>query len=74
MSATLKERVKDTMPKPKRNDVPVKVDEGVIDIARIVAAYRKQHLAEYLSETLRPIVEKHLAEAQRERARREKSE
>jgi hypothetical protein len=42
--------------KGKRNDVPVKVDVEVIRIAKIAAAYKGLSLAEYLSETLRPIV------------------
>jgi predicted DNA binding CopG/RHH family protein len=40
----------------KRNDVPVKVDSEVIRVAKIAAAYKGLSLAEYLSETLRPIV------------------
>ena len=40
----------------KRNDVPVKVDADVIRVAKIAAAYKGISLAEYLSETLRPIV------------------
>ncbi len=46
--------------KPKRNDVPVKVDAEVIRQARIVAAYEEIPLAELLSELLRPIVQKRL--------------
>lgn len=44
----------------KRNDVPVKLDAEVTRIARIVAAYEGMHLAEYLSERLRPLVVKDL--------------
>lgn len=40
----------------KRNDVPVKVDAEVIRVAKIAAAYKGKSLAEYLSDTLRPIV------------------
>ena len=43
-------------PMAKRNDVPVKVDADVIRTAKIAAAYKGLSLAEYLSETLRPIV------------------
>jgi hypothetical protein len=43
-------------PMAKRNDVPVKVDADVIHVAKIAAAYKGLSLAEYLSETLRPIV------------------
>jgi hypothetical protein len=47
-------------PMTKRNDVTVKVDADVIAEAKMVAASRDQTLAEYLSETLRPIVRKDL--------------
>ena len=43
-------------PMAKRNDVPVKVDADVVRVAKIAAAYKGLSLAEYLSETLRPIV------------------
>lgn len=46
--------------RPKRNDVPVKVDAEVLRIARIVAAYEDMPLAELISETLRPILERKL--------------
>ena len=49
-------------PMAKRNDGVAKIDEAVLDDARIVAAYRKKTLAEYLSEVLRPIVASHKAE------------
>lgn len=49
-----------TMPKPKRNDVPVKMDAEVVRQAKMVAASRDQTLAEYISETLRPIVKRAL--------------
>jgi hypothetical protein len=42
--------------KPKRNDVPVKIDAEVLRVARIVAAYEDVPLAELISETLRPIM------------------
>ncbi len=42
--------------KPKRDDISVKVDKEVIRLARTIAAFRDLNLAEYLSETLRPIV------------------
>jgi predicted HicB family RNase H-like nuclease len=61
MSASTVPPPRTTMAKPKRNDVPVKVDEEVVRLARIVAAYRGESLAEYMSETLRPIVQRHLA-------------
>ena len=57
--------VTDTMSKTKRNDVPVKIDAEVVRIARIVAAYDEQTLAEYLSERLRPLVAADLAKRQK---------
>jgi hypothetical protein len=54
-----------TMPrKPKRNDVPVKIDAEVLRLARIVAAYEDLPLAELISETLRPILVKKLEQHQ----------
>jgi hypothetical protein len=44
----------------RRIDTSVKIDAGIAYQAKIVAAYRDQTLAEYLSETLRPIVERDL--------------
>ncbi len=52
------------MPKPKRDDLAVKVDRQVVRQARIVAAYRDQDVNEYLSEVLAPLVAQHLAEHQ----------
>jgi hypothetical protein len=46
----------------KRNDVSVKVDVEVIADARIAAAYKGMPLAEYLSESLRPIVARDIEE------------
>jgi hypothetical protein len=45
-----------------RNDVAVKLDAEVVRVARIVAAYRNIPMAEYLSEILRPIVNRDLEE------------
>jgi hypothetical protein len=60
-----------TMPrKPKRNDVPVKMDAEVLRIARIVAAYEDVPLAELISETLRPILTKKLEAHQGKKTRR----
>lgn len=47
----------------KRKDVPVKVDEEVVRKARIAASYRGIPLAEYISETLRPIVDRDIEES-----------
>lgn len=54
------------MAKPKRNDVPVKMDAEVVRIARIVAAYRGISLAEYISERLRPLADADLLRHQRQ--------
>ena len=64
---TTQTQVLDPMPKPKRNDVPVKIDAEVVRVARIVAAYEETTLAEYLSERLRPLVQKDLEKHQRRR-------
>jgi hypothetical protein len=46
------------MARIKRNDVAVKLDADVARLARIVAAERGQPIAAYISEILRPIVER----------------
>lgn len=46
----------------KRTDVPVKMDAEVVRRAKIVASYRNQSLAEFLSESMRPIVDRLLEE------------
>lgn len=51
----------------KRNDVSVKVDATVVNEARIAAAFKGQTLAEYLSETLRPIVARDIEEGYAQR-------
>jgi hypothetical protein len=53
MSAALADR--ETM---RRDDTAVKVDTEVVRKAKVVAADRGIPLAKYLSEALRPIVEK----------------
>lgn len=55
-----------TMAREKRNDFPQKIDLEVLNNARIVAAYRRMSVAEYISERLRPLVEGDLAEHQRQ--------
>jgi hypothetical protein len=52
-------------PMTRRNDVAVKIDAEVTRIAKIVAAHKDISLAEYLSETLKPIVERDLREYSR---------
>lgn len=39
----------------KRNDVPVKMDAEVVTMAKMAAAGKGISLAEYLSESMRPI-------------------
>ena len=53
----------------KRNDVSVKMDASVVDDAKIVASYKKLSLAQYLSETLRPIVAQQLEEEHSKRSK-----
>ena len=45
----------------RRNDVSVKVAPDVLKLARAIAVYRGTSIAEYLSDTLRPIVQEHHA-------------
>ena len=47
----------------KRDDTPVKMDSEVVRKAKIVAAFRGQSLAEFLSETLGEIVDSLIDEA-----------
>jgi len=42
----------------KRNDVPVKMDAEVVRKAKVVAAYRGQSLAEFLSAEIASIVDR----------------
>jgi hypothetical protein len=58
MSTVLAER-----PMAKRNDVPVKIDAEVLAMARIASAYKGVSLAEYLSESLRPIAMRDIDES-----------
>lgn len=55
---------------PRRNDVPVKMDAEVVRKAKVVAAYRGQTLAEFLSQTLAGIVDD-LIEQEHQRMRSE---
>lgn len=47
-----------TMAAKKRNDRAVKVEAEIIRKAQTICAYRVITLAEYLSEILRPVVER----------------
>jgi hypothetical protein len=59
MLATRKPRTRTKdMARIKRNDVAVKLDADVARLARIVAADRGVPIAGYISEVLRPIVER----------------
>lgn len=53
----------------KRNDAPAKIDVEVLADCRVAAAYKGMSLAEYLSETLRPIAAKDIEEAHSRRAK-----
>jgi hypothetical protein len=44
----------------RRNDVGVKIDAEVASMCKIVAEYKKISASEYMSEVLRPVVEKDL--------------
>jgi predicted DNA binding CopG/RHH family protein len=48
----------------KRQDVTVKLDSEVVRTAKIVAAYRGLTVADYLSESLRPIAQRDLLKEQ----------
>jgi hypothetical protein len=45
-----------------RNDVAVKLDAEVAKLARIVAAYKGVPMAQYISDILRPIIQRDLEE------------
>lgn len=50
----------DTVAKKKRNDTSVKIDADLVRDAKIVAAFEDKSLAEYLTVTLRPIIDRAL--------------
>jgi hypothetical protein len=58
VTATRTRASTEDMARIKRNDVAVKLDADVARLARIVAADRGQPIAAYISEILRPIVER----------------
>lgn len=47
-----------TMPKPKRNDASVKLDAEIVRRARLITDHSGASIAEYLSELLRPLVDR----------------
>lgn len=59
--------------KSKRNDVPAKIDAEVMRMARIISAYEDRDIADLVSETLRPIFTKRLAELQADAVKQNKS-
>lgn len=59
-------------PKSKRNDVPAKIDTEVMRMARIISAYEDRDIADLVSETLRPIFTRRLAELQADAVKRSK--
>jgi hypothetical protein len=50
-------------PKSERDDVTVKMDRGLVARARFVAEIRGVTLAEYLSEAVRPVVDRDFGKA-----------
>jgi hypothetical protein len=64
-------RERKTMP---RQDLAVKVGADVIKRAKIVALDKNITLAEYLTETLRPIVDKDYSQTLAKMAREEKAQ
>jgi hypothetical protein len=56
-------------PTSDRNDVAVKMDRRIVAKARYVAEQREITLAEYLSEIVRPVVDKDFEKATKEGAR-----
>lgn len=52
----------------KRDDTTMKVDRVVAEDARIAASYKGISLSEYVSEVLRPIVQRDIDEGHRKRA------
>jgi len=50
--------------KPKRNDVPAKIDAEVMREVRLLANYEDVEIAELISETLRPIIHDRLVRRQ----------
>jgi uncharacterized protein (DUF4415 family) len=64
VAATLERRMAKKMGRPKgdRNDVSVKIDSELVDMARLVGAHRKVSLNELLSDLLRePVKRAHAA-------------
>jgi hypothetical protein len=53
-------------PKSDRDDVSVKLDRTVVARARFVAELRGVTLAEYLTEAVRPVVDRDFAKAARD--------
>lgn len=57
----------------KRDDSPARIDSKLLSDARIIAAARDVSLAEYLSEALKPTIERDLQDLQQELAKRTKA-
>jgi hypothetical protein len=45
---------------PKRNDVPVRIGESVLEDIRLIATLRRISIADYLTEVVGPIAKKDL--------------
>jgi predicted HicB family RNase H-like nuclease len=54
-------RKRDKPEKAERKDEPVRIDSEVLRIARIVASFEELSLTDYISSTLRPIVDRDFA-------------
>lgn len=57
MENTLASQVAE-MPRKKRNDTAVKIDVEIARKARTISSYYERSLAEYLSELMKPVVDK----------------
>jgi hypothetical protein len=49
----------------RRNDAAVKIDAELVRKAKVVASFKDMSLAEYLSEVLRPIIDRDLRDHSR---------
>jgi hypothetical protein len=69
-AATMEQRMASADPGKRA----VKIDEQIVSRAKVVAARRKVNMADYLSELLRPLVNRDYTKAIKEMAREESSE
>jgi hypothetical protein len=57
-STERKRKMLATMPRPKRNDIAVKIDRDVIRKAKTICGHRDISLAEYLTGLLSPVIDR----------------